>query len=90
MPPPPVLRERLVAVLLAAGFPHYDDTLPTYSSGGVFSVFGGEGALVYVHWWDSAPDERRVRLGEFARALEAAGFRVEDRGDRLYVPEDDA
>ena len=79
----PTLRERVRAVLLAAGFKDREDALPTYSSGGTFDLTSGAGVRVSVSWWDSTPDERRTLLERFAGALEDAGMAVADQGDRL-------
>ena len=87
MPTYPTLRERVRAVLLAAGFEAREDTLPVYPGGGTFDLTSGAGVRVTVAWWDSAADERRALLERFAGALEDAGMDVADQGDRLYVEE---
>ena len=87
MPTYPTLRERVRAVLLAAGFKAREDTIPGLLSGGTFDLISGAGVRVSVSWWDSAPDERRALLGRFAAALRDTGMAVADQGDRLYVAE---
>lgn len=86
----PILRLRLIAELEAAGFVHGELRVPTYTSGGMFSVREGAGAVVTVEWWDSSEEERRGLLERIRVALEAAGYAVRDRGDGdgLYVPAD--
>lgn len=83
----PTLRERVSAVLLAAGFAAREDTLPTYSTGGTFDLTAGAVVRVSVSWWDATPDQKRKLLGRFAVALERAGFTVTARGDILLVAE---
>jgi hypothetical protein len=82
----PIPRERIIAALESAGFTHSEHRIPVKESGGMFSVIQGAGATVRVEWWDTGDDERRELLDRFAEALREAGFQVEDRGDRLYVP----
>lgn len=83
----PTLRERVRAVLLAAGFAAREDTLPTFATRGTFDLTSGAGVRVSVSWWDSTPDQRRELLARFDAALEAAGMVVADQGEWLHVGE---
>ena len=89
MPTYPTLRERVRDVLLAAGFQAYGEPIPTKGTRGTFDLTSGVGVRVEVAWWDAGYWDRRRLLEEFAYALERH-FRVEDRGDSLYVEEPDA
>jgi hypothetical protein len=83
----PILRLRIIDALVAAGFAHSEHRIPAGNSGGMFAVVQGAGVAVRVEWWDAGDVERRQLLDRLAVALREAGFPVEDRGDRLYVPE---
>jgi hypothetical protein len=79
----PLLRRRVIEILIEAGFRNREDRLPTKGSGGTFAVVGNIGVSVYAEWWNG--DERAL-LERMAAALRDAGLEVEDRGDRLGVP----
>jgi hypothetical protein len=76
------LRERVTAVLAAAGFTDSRDVVP-----GAFLVTGaGATATVSVPWWTGETDAARMLLlAGFARALKKDGFKVTDHGRYLSV-----
>lgn len=76
------LKQRLTDTLEAAGFTSREGHLPVLGGGGTFEIIAGIGAEIRVAWWER---ERRKLLEEFAAALKAAGFTVEDRIEALYV-----
>lgn len=84
--PIPSHRARVIKALEDAGFRNRETRLPTKASGGTFSVSGGTSVLVSAEWWGATGDDVRGLLVRMAWALREAGFEVEDRGTKVYVP----
>jgi hypothetical protein len=82
----PTLRAQVIEVLRQAGFSNREDSLPTYVSGGTFSAAGGgPGVSVTCQRWDSSPAELAELRAAIAAALRAAGLKVREESNRLYV-----
>lgn len=84
--PIPSHRARVIAALEDADFRNREHHLPANASGGTFSVSGGTSVLVSAEWWGATGDDVRGLLVRMAWTLREAGFEVEDRGTKFYVP----
>ena len=83
----PQLRAQVIAVLEQAGCRNREDSLPTYASGGCFSVIGGDrtGVNVTCQRWNASEDELGELFAGIAAALRSAGLEVHELASRVYV-----
>jgi hypothetical protein len=79
------LKDRITAILVAAGFPNSLDT--EHSHGPAFVVTAGVGATVGIMWWNASDHMRELLLTQYEAPLRAAGLPVVNRGNILYVAE---
>ena len=80
------LRAKVIAVLEQAGYQHSVDHVPTYASGGTFSVMGGEiGVTVTWQRWDATEAELGELRAGIAAALRAGRLDVHELDSKIYV-----